>query len=108
MDSPAGWWQGWWGHVPVCRHAREGQGTGAGIKFLEIAVSFQSQGWAGPKVMVNSQNGDVNRANEPLRPLPTLMKALGSELCIFSEFWAFDAQSSLRVTAEHISLGAGE
>lgn len=77
----------------MCRHAWEGPGLGAGTKFLAIAMSFQCQGWAGPKVMVNSGSGDINRVNEPLRPLPVLMKALGSGLCVFSEFWGFDPQS---------------
>lgn len=59
-----------------------GAGSSAGTKFLPITVSFQRQGWAGPKVVVNSRNGDVNRANEPLSSSPPLMKALGSGLCI--------------------------
>ena len=80
-----------------------------GPNSFQLLWAPNGQGRAGPKVVVNSQSGDVNRVMNPFHPLPALMKALDSVLCIFSGFWAFEPQRvSLRVMAGRSPRGLGE
>lgn len=51
-------------------------------------------GWGRPQVVVSSGDGDVNRANEPLSPLPS-NEGLGVWSLHCFGFWVFQSQSLL-------------